>query len=90
MVDILLVTMVTYALMKHSNHSKLIDDMGGPSAIAHLFGISSQAVTKWRRTGIPDDKLIRLAPIAESRGFATRKELLPELFEEVWPELSGQ
>lgn len=89
MVDILVVTMVTYVLMKHSNHSKLIDDLGGPSAIAQMFGISSQAVTKWRRSGIPDDKLIRLAPIAESRGIATRKDLLPNVCNQIWPELSN-
>ena len=87
MVDIFPVTMVTFGIMKHIDHSKLIDDLGGPSLIAQMFGISSQAVSKWRRDGIPDDKLIRLAPMAESRGIASRKDIFPAMWAQIWPEL---
>lgn len=33
--------------------SAAIDAMGGPTAVAAIFGISPQAVSQWRRNGIP-------------------------------------
>lgn len=54
MVCILAVTIVTMLGMAHLEHSKLIDSLGGTGAVADLCGgITSQAVSKWRRTGIP-------------------------------------
>lgn len=41
-----------WAMDKHPD-SKLIDELGGPTQIAKVFGISSQAVSSWRRSGIP-------------------------------------
>ena len=52
--------MVTFGIMDHTYHSRIIDDLGGSSAVAKLFGIRSQAVSKWRRTGIPDGRLMYL------------------------------
>jgi hypothetical protein len=33
--------------------SVVIDDLGGPTAVAALCRIRPQAVSQWRRTGIP-------------------------------------
>ena len=66
----------------------LIDALGGPTAVAHLVSIRAPSVSGWKDVArIPDDKLIRLAVIAEARGIATRKDLLPDLWRHVWPEL---
>lgn len=39
--------------MRIHNDSQIIDRLGGNAALAAVFDISSQYVTKWRRTGIP-------------------------------------
>lgn len=44
--------MVTIRAMEHHD-SKIIDLLGGNTALSKVFGISSQAVSKWRRHGIP-------------------------------------
>lgn len=71
------------------NVIKLIEDLGGTSAVADLCGVRAPSVSGWRAAGrIPDDKLIRLAPIAEARGVSTRKELFPDDWQDIWPELA--
>lgn len=44
--------MVTMVFMDHKD-SQIIDRLGGNSALAKEFDISSQAVSKWRKSGIP-------------------------------------
>ncbi len=44
--------MVTIGGMEHSD-SSIIDAFGGNTQVAALCEISSQAVSKWRRDGIP-------------------------------------
>ena len=55
-----MVTMVTISIMKHKNHSKIIDEFGGTVAVARLCKVSSQAVSKWRNEGIPEARLMYL------------------------------
>ncbi|MDR0274128.1 MAG: helix-turn-helix domain-containing protein [Burkholderiaceae bacterium] len=62
--------------------------MGGTTAVARLFGVKAPSVHAWRESGIPDDKLIRLAPLAEQRGVASRRELRPDDWAQIWPELA--
>ena len=67
MVCIVFVTMVTMIAMYQINHSDLIDKLGGTGTVAGMCDVTSQAVSKWRRTGIPDSwlKYLRLLkPIA--------------------------
>lgn len=67
----------------------LIDALGGTFAVASLTGVKPPSVSGWKETGrIPDDKRIRLAPVAEERGIATRKELFPDDWHLIWPELA--
>lgn len=42
------------------NSNKIIDELGGTSVVAQLFGISDAAVSKWRREGIPKARLMYL------------------------------
>jgi hypothetical protein len=40
----------------HKTDSRLIDDMGGTVAVATECEVSSQAVSKWRKYGIPNSR----------------------------------
>lgn len=69
---------------------QLIDALGGTLAVAALVGVKPPSVSGWKDAGrIPADKRIRLAPIAESLGITTRKELFPDDWHRIWPELIG-
>ena len=69
----------------------LIKKLGGTFAVAELASVKPPSVSEWKTNNrIPDDKLIRLAPIAEARGIATRKELFPNDWHEIWPEIANQ
>lgn len=69
--------------------TKLIDALGGTAAVAALSGVKAPSVSGWKEAGrIPDDKLIRLAPVAEARGVVTRKQLFPKDWQDIWPELA--
>lgn len=68
---------------------ELIKALGGTFAVAELTGVRPPSVSGWKEAGrIPDDKLIRLAPIAEARGITTRKKLFPSDWQAIWPELA--
>lgn len=43
-----------------TDSSKLIDRIGGSASVARLCCVSSQAVSKWRRDGIPPARLMFL------------------------------
>jgi len=67
---------------------KLIDFFGGTSEVAHLAGVKPPSVSEWKANNrIPDDKLIRLAVIADARGIVSRKVLFPDDWHLIWPEL---
>ncbi|WP_197328697.1 carph-isopro domain-containing protein [Ralstonia syzygii] len=72
------------------NPNTLIDALGGTTAVARLLGIKAPSVHAWRAGGIPDDKLIRLAPLAEQRGICRRQDLRPDDWKLIWPELADQ
>ena len=44
--------------MKDAN--KIIDSLGGTAVVSKIFGVSSAAVSKWRRIGIPPARLMYL------------------------------
>ncbi len=73
------------------DHIKIIDALGGTFAVATLAGIKPPSVSEWRkRCRIPNDKLIRLAPITEARGIASRRDLFPDDWHVIWPELAKE
>lgn len=39
---------------------KLIDKLGGTTAVANIFGISPAAVSKWKKQGIPTGRMMYL------------------------------
>lgn len=67
---------------------ELIEQLGGTSVVADLANVKPPSVSEWKANNrIPDDKLIRLAPVAEARGIASRKTLFPNDWQDIWPEL---
>jgi len=74
---------------KRMDAKTLIEKLGGTAAVAVLANVKSPSVSGWKDSGrIPDDKLIRLALIAEKRKIATRKELFPHDYAAIWPDLA--
>lgn len=56
--------MVTIDFMKtHANHSMLIDHLGGTTEVAKLCDVRTQAVSKWRKSGIPRARLMFLEAV---------------------------
>jgi len=70
--------------------SEMIDALGGTTAVAKILNIKPPSVHGWRAGGIPADKLIRLAPVLEREGIATRRDLFPDDWADIWPELAEQ
>lgn len=68
-------------------HTRLIELLEGPTAVARLLGIKPPSVMGWRENGIPDGRLQRLAVIAEQRGHCKRWDLFPTDWHRIWPEL---
>lgn len=70
--------------------SVLIDLLGGPARVARLCGVTVQATTQWKtREQIPFGQMIFLAATLEkeSHGLVNRKDLFPESYKIIWPEL---
>lgn len=71
------------------NATAIIKLLGGPTRISKLVGTSVAAVSMWQNSNIPQDKLMFLAATLEkeSHGLVTRKDLFPETYKLIWPEL---
>lgn len=48
-------------------HSDLLTEIGGTGFVAHLCEVSSQGVSKWRRNGIPQARMMFLR-VCEEHG----------------------
>jgi len=64
-----------YGYNRRMDHfdSSVIDSLGGNSKVAELCNISSQAVSKWRREGIPQARR-QFLELAFPEAFAKREE----------------
>ena len=69
--------------------SQLIDLLGGTNKVAKLCNVSMGSVTHWRTRSIPHGQLLFLAARLEkeTHGLITRKDLFPDNWWLVWPEL---
>lgn len=71
--------------------AQLIDLLGRPAKVAKLCGVTVQAVCQWRNNNaIPAaPKMMMAATIEnESHGLVSRKDLFPDTWQLIWPELS--
>ena len=64
--------------------TQIIELLGGPTKIAKICKISVPAVSMWKNTGIPADKMVYLGALLEqeSKGLVSRKDLFPESYQE--------
>jgi DNA-binding transcriptional regulator YdaS (Cro superfamily) len=67
----------------------IIDLLGGTAKVARMCKVDPAAVSNWRIRGIPADKYMLLGARIEkeSHGLVTRKDLFPNSFWLIWPEL---
>ena len=63
--------------------------LGGPTRVSKMVNVSVPAVSMWQNGDIPYDKLVILAATLEkeSHGLITRKNLFPNNYKLIWPEL---
>ena len=68
---------------------QIISLLGGTKVVAKMCNVAPPAVTQWRTRGIPHGQLVFLAATLEkeSHGLITRKDLFPDNWYLVWPEL---
>ena len=72
--------------------SAIIDLLGGATKVAKLTGVTPNAVSMWRKNNIPASQFLFIAATLEkeSHGLITRKDLFPESYHVIWPELQDQ
>ena len=63
--------------------------LGGCTRVSKIVNVSVPAVSMWQNGDIPYDKLVILAATLEkeSHGLVTRKNLFPNNYKVIWPEL---
>lgn len=68
---------------------QIIGLLGGTKKVSLLCNISQSAVTQWQKRGIPYAQICFLGAEIEkqSHGLVTRKELFPNSWQLIWPEL---
>ena len=69
--------------------SAIIDLLGGTGKVADMCDVSPAAVSAWKHRGIPADKYMILGARIEkeSHGLVSRKDLFPNNFWILWPEM---
>ena len=75
--------------MEKISSTAMIRLLGGPTKVSNILGISVPAVSMWQNGDIPYDKLVILAATLEkeSHGLVTRRNLFPNNYKLIWPEL---
>jgi len=70
-------------------NSEIINVLGGTSVVAKLCNVSPAAVSMWRNTNIPADKMLYLAATLEksTEGVLNRRQMFPNTYKIIWPEL---
>lgn len=64
------------------------DVLGGASKLAALLGVSAQAISNWKERGVPIERCVAIERLTEKT--VTRRELRPDDWQEIWPELAQQ
>jgi DNA-binding transcriptional regulator YdaS (Cro superfamily) len=65
---------------------KAINLCGGLSSLAEEIGISSARLGNWRARGVPVEHCLAIERATKSQ--VTRKDLRPDDWENIWPELA--
>ena len=69
--------------------SAIIDLLGGTTKVSKLCNVTPNAVSMWRKNHIPYSQFVFLGATLEkeSNGLITRKDLFPQHWHWIWPEL---
>ena len=69
---------------------EIIELLGGTNAVAEMVGVRPPSVSEWRKTGIPESRLIELAASIERKApdRFSRKAHWPSRYAVIWPELA--
>jgi hypothetical protein len=75
--------------MEKISSTAMIRLLGGCTRVSKIVNVSVPAVSMWQNGDIPYDKLVILAATLEkeSHGLITRKNLFPNNYKLIWPEL---
>jgi hypothetical protein len=75
--------------MDKISSTAMIRLLGGCTRVSKMVNVSVPAVSMWQNGDIPYDKLVILAATLEkeSHGLVTRKNLFPDNYRLIWPEL---
>lgn len=66
---------------------KACESAGGLAKLAAAIGQTAQAVSNWRARGVP---VVHCAAIEQAtNGAVTRRDLRPDDWQRIWPELAG-
>jgi DNA-binding transcriptional regulator YdaS (Cro superfamily) len=71
---------------------QIIEMLGGTCRVARLCNVSPSAVSLWMKRGMPALQIMYLGSILEkeSCGLVTRKEMFPNNYFILWPELNQE
>jgi len=61
------------------------DCVGGAAKLAALIGVSAQALSNWKDRGVPIERCVAIE--IATKGEVTRRELRPDDWLAIWPEL---
>ena len=77
--------------MRMSFHEHPIDAVahavGGRSALAKRLGVTAAAIGNWKMRGIPVQQCVAIE--RATGGLVTRKDLRPDDWADIWPELAN-
>jgi hypothetical protein len=75
--------------MEKISSTAMIRLLGGCTRVSKIVNVSVPAVSMWQNGDIPYDKLVILAATLEkeSHGLVTRRNLFPNNYKLIWPEL---
>jgi hypothetical protein len=75
--------------MEKISSTAMIRLLGGCTRVSKIVNVSVPAVSMWQNGEIPYDKLVILAATLEkeSHGLVSRKNLFPNNYKLIWPEL---
>jgi hypothetical protein len=70
---------------------EFIQALGGTKKVSVKLKLTSPSVSEWiKDESIPPGRLVKLAVWAEKLGIASRSDIFPTEYGDIWPELEGQ
>lgn len=76
-------------MTKHSPIRVACEAVGGISALARILGVKPPTVSQWAKSERPIPVERCFAIERATNGVVTRRDLRPDDWQEIWPELKG-